>query len=1185
MNSTKASQWSGYVRVRPRYQRSVNLVRDAEAGSALDGYVVTPLVRSLVRRIGAGLDGESKARAWSLTGPYGTGKSAFALFLAELLSSESTAMVRSARQMLADHDAEAHKALFGKSGSLADANGLLPVLASGRRQPLEIILLEALARSVEQFWGGPGARPNEARAVAEALKELEAGSPPDSKRIVGLFEGVAAAVGRSRQPGRGLLVVLDEAGKPLEYAANTSGRSDIHVLQELAEAANRSGDIPIVFAVLLHQGFEHYATRLGSAQRNEWSKVQGRFEDLPFRESEDQLLRLLVAALDVSELSAPSRRVVEDAVFKVCEALKETGVAPERDTVALLPKTAPLHPLTALTVGALFRSRLAQNERSLFAFLGASEPGGFQEFLEQTWPPSKPALYHVFHLYDYVQASLGSRLYGAQGRQWVMVEEALRRLPVGSTEIDVSVLKTIGILTSVADATGIPASHALIQAAFVGVPGVSRKAVDDALKRLQDASILVFRKFRNAYQLWEGSDINLDVLVAEGVRESSEGNAGLLKRLNRVAPPRPIVARRHLARTGTLRYFDVRYTDESVTSALRGDPDQVADGVLWLAIASNEQAASWLPAELVQPSSLFPDEPSRPAVVAVPVNASYLRQLAAELAGLEWVRTNTPTLRDDAVARRELALRVADAESLLREELHGLLTGRTPCRWFHNSTERRIEGPRDLAQWISALCDQTYSDSPFIHNELLNRDQLSSSAASARRELLVDMVNQSDKERLGLVGYPPAYSMYRSLLEVHGLHRKSGSSWGFHPPRRHAEGSLVAVWERIQQMLVDSETQRLPLRQVYDVLSRPPYGVRRGILPVVVVAAIMEARQEVAIYEDGAFLPALDGPEIERLVRSPDRFAFQRYAVAGPREVLVAEMVDELSISGGEPTVLGIVRMLVRLTTGLPSFTRNTRRLSEPTKRVREVLLRAKEPAPLLFAQLPAALEFSPVLAQGRANKKLLRAYAIALRSALKELSVAYELLLSDFADRLAGSFSLASDLTHLRRELVERADGILSKTADVSLKSFLIRVLSEQLSDTEWLESVATVLAGKPPKNWHDMDFDQAQVSLADIRRRFDNVEALHLAETDVALSSGTALIRVCIAQTGTSEHERIVSVRQSERLALEELCRQLRTTIGRDKTLRPDTLLAGLAIVTRDLIEASDTKRPLARETVAHD
>ena len=55
-------------------------------------------------------------------------------------------------------------------------------------------------------------------------------------------------------------------------------------------------------------------------------------------------------------------------------------------------------------LGPLFR-QLAQNERSLFAFLASSEPFGFQEFLrEQT---SKGGAYRLDRLYDYVMASLG----------------------------------------------------------------------------------------------------------------------------------------------------------------------------------------------------------------------------------------------------------------------------------------------------------------------------------------------------------------------------------------------------------------------------------------------------------------------------------------------------------------------------------------------------------------------------------------------------------------------------------------------------------------------------------------------------------------------------------------------------------------------------------------------------------
>src|SRR5262245_63428631 len=76
------------VAVRPRFARSVSLARDAHRSDALDGYILTPTGRDVLRRLSDALRGESSTRAWSLTGPYGSGKSAFALLAAQSLSGE-----------------------------------------------------------------------------------------------------------------------------------------------------------------------------------------------------------------------------------------------------------------------------------------------------------------------------------------------------------------------------------------------------------------------------------------------------------------------------------------------------------------------------------------------------------------------------------------------------------------------------------------------------------------------------------------------------------------------------------------------------------------------------------------------------------------------------------------------------------------------------------------------------------------------------------------------------------------------------------------------------------------------------------------------------------------------------------------------------------------------------------------
>lgn len=65
-----------------RFLRSVNVERDHADGDALSGYLLTSGGTRVLQRITS----ESAGRAWTLTGPYGTGKSAFCVFALQLLA-------------------------------------------------------------------------------------------------------------------------------------------------------------------------------------------------------------------------------------------------------------------------------------------------------------------------------------------------------------------------------------------------------------------------------------------------------------------------------------------------------------------------------------------------------------------------------------------------------------------------------------------------------------------------------------------------------------------------------------------------------------------------------------------------------------------------------------------------------------------------------------------------------------------------------------------------------------------------------------------------------------------------------------------------------------------------------------------------------------------------------------------
>ena len=79
--------------------RSINLERDSGAASTLKEYQVTGKSLEVLARFVSALRGENVS-AWSLTGPYGMGKSAFGNFLLSLTRVKDAPEAKLARKKL-----------------------------------------------------------------------------------------------------------------------------------------------------------------------------------------------------------------------------------------------------------------------------------------------------------------------------------------------------------------------------------------------------------------------------------------------------------------------------------------------------------------------------------------------------------------------------------------------------------------------------------------------------------------------------------------------------------------------------------------------------------------------------------------------------------------------------------------------------------------------------------------------------------------------------------------------------------------------------------------------------------------------------------------------------------------------------------------------------------------------------
>ncbi len=1144
--------------VTSRFHRSVHLERDFYGENALDGYVLTITARETLRRVIAALENELTSKAWSLTGPYGSGKSAFALFTGKLLGASESPTTQGALNLLKCGD-ESLWHQFSRL-DLHKGRGFCPVLISGERSSITLALLRGLERGLTAFSDSSvGSRAIHRASfrpflldIQKRLDAAENGILPHASEITDLFESATCQIGV--EGGIGLLLVVDELGKFLEYAAQNPADGDLFVLQSLAEFAARSEKTPLLMLTILHQAFEQYAQRLATSQREEWAKVQGRFEDVAFVEPTEQVLRLIGNAIE-------SHSAVEKRPFRNKANLSvavELALKPRQlDTsefMLLLENCLPLHPTVALIVSSLFR-RFAQNERSLFVLLNSSEPHGLQDFLSNQFYDGRVLpTFRLSNLYDYIHTALGSSLYTSRdGSKWTEIESAVERLSDPSP-MTVKLIKTIGLLGIVGEGSvNLKASKALLRYALDGGMETAQNEVDErvesfeaALAMLEQRSIAIYRRYNDAYALWEGSDIDIDEKLREA-RTHRAPNLRLPAALSTLMQQRPLIARRHLFVTGTLRHFAVRYTDLEGFDADLQTPSDGADGLVLYTLPASELEAEQLVKKATEASVADRAE----VLIAIPQPIDFLHEAVVELWCLDWVEENTPELAGDATARRELRARRAAAEQEVSERLTALFgvniaspqvgVGPTPsgkstaggCSWYHNGQSKQIASRRELNAYLSEICDAVYHATPILRNELINRRQISSQAASARRKLIGAMLDSQQQENLGISGYPPEMSIYLSLLFDPGIHRCVSGVWRFHPPEADHKTQIYAIWLEIEKFLSECEEKRQSVAELYKRLEQPPFGLRSGPMPILLCAVLLHYEAETALYEDGSFVADLSMPVFERLIRSPEKFGIKRFRMEGIRsevfEQFTGMISKPVSTMGEGPNLLVIVRPLMRFIDKLPRYTMLTQDLGSTAIALRKAITDAREPDALLFEQLPQALGFDVFGPSAETDSKTVDAFFNSLRSSLSELNRAYDDLLAFIEQMLVSAFSLQSNGNPLHTQLIKRVSPLFDLTIEPKLKGFFIRVCDEGLDFKGWLEAVGTYIANKPPASWNDSDKAHFEMNLSELARKFQHFEAVSFErqrQSEKSVDNAGEVIRVGITTLSSPEQERVITV-----------------------------------------------------------
>jgi len=1127
-----------YIKLKRRYMRSVNLERDLEIVDSVNGYIITPKALDTLERLLNSYFASDTIRSRTLTGVYGTGKSAFAHFFTSLCAPNTDPMKNNALEILNQFvNTKKYYELIKKD---FPERGLIRAVSTATYEPVSNTIIKALHRGVTLFWKDSRKKPD----VIGKLDKLLSNGGVKNEVVLELIQ----EVGRASKTG--VLLLIDELGKNLEFAAYNQSVGDLYLLQQIAELPADEKNPTVLIIGLLHRAFADYAHNLTVLQRNEWGKIQGRFEDIPFTESSEELIRLIghaIDKIDSKDIKIPLEKWAMSWNKSLDKKVKIKGLS-----VNALKSVYPLHPLSALVLPVLC-SRYAQNDRTIFSFLTGDEPHSLTHFLKEKELEEDllPSL-KLHRLYDYFVESAGITMSSRpQYQRWVEIQGILQ--DVKSLEPDERLLlKTIGILNLISLSGTLKASRKLLPLAMCDTPEDTKviKYWDSIIEKLLNQGILTWRKQIDEIRLWEGSDFDIEQALTDQIEAIKIPLSQLLLKFN---PLNPIIPQRHSYKTGTLRYFERHYIDSSCDINNVECINKDNDGVI----------CYWLDNDGLK---LVPEytKSGKPLIFIYPYDLKALNSACLEYAALRMLEKNTPKLLSDGVARREVRYRLIIAKKLMDdafEKTFRISKANVQC-WVCGE-KKEFSTETEFRSVLSDICDKVYNSGLSLWNELINRRDLTSQASSARKLLIEAMINNTEKDKFGIDGYGPERSMYESIFNKTGIHIKKGELWEITEPEE--DSGMLSVWNKIKEFCLEVTEEPKTLDGLYEILTLPPYGVKGGSIPVLLAAILIKYSDEISIYKEGTFIPTLGSEHFELMMKKPQKFAVKYIPISGLRWKIFKEL--EVALSGGRTrssynirneTLLGVVKPLVKFANALPDYTKNTKTLSEEGKLVRDALLNAKEPDQLLFRELPGVLGLEPIEPDEEIDDNKVNEFKNRLFKALKEISSSYEILLGTCKELLFEAFNFESGKDDLRKILQKRVAYIQDKCVEKSLKSFVFATIDDSSSDKEWIEAISMITGGKPPLFWNDDDIIVFENKLGDTARKFKNLEAL---QKDMPLLNGDYEVkRITLTRSDGSELHKMLWINQDSQNRLDDITREILNKLDGNQELQ-QALVASLA------------------------
>lgn len=637
--------------------------------------------------------------------------------------------------------------------------------------------------------------------------------------VVKLYTSVAVAL-KEQTDYCGINIIFDEFSKFLESNLDAGKMLNLKIIQDMAEASSRSGVNQIHLTCVTHKDILDYSSS------DSFKTVAGRFSEIRFIASSEQSYELIANAIEKKpSFSGFMEKHNEDLkLAKECYSLfgcfsdLEYPVFEQKIVFGCFP-LAPLSSYALLRVSEL----VGQNERTLFSFISQNDENTLQSFICQEHDSFD--FITIDYIFNYFEDLFRKEIFNKKVySSWNKASAAFKKT---TDTMEKNIIKAIAVINMISDDYLKPTPNHL-KACLMLSDAALKKAITGLLTKR-----IVSERDDNTYALLSTDEVNLQTAI-DSISKSTKrfSFSEILTQNHKLGY---IIPREYNDKFSMLRFFKKVYYDAASFAHIKNSNQLLleydCDGLIIYIIDTDNSYHDMI----IEKIRAFQTTPNIVVCLSkIPFAEQELLTKSIAISELQKKHSH------DEDYLKELEVFEESIRNRIRDTVEKMFSPSSTNSEFYNCKGKlNVSNNVSLMKEISSICFDTFSLTPVINNEMVNKRVLNSQNLKGRDLVVTWLLEHANENEIPFIsGYGPEVSIFNSVFKHTGLYKSA----------KVADKGINEIVRIIKEFITGCEKKQRNFDELYRKIAFPPYSVRKGLIPLFIAYVIRQYLNNVVLY-------------------------------------------------------------------------------------------------------------------------------------------------------------------------------------------------------------------------------------------------------------------------------------------------------------------------------------------------